>query len=412
VGGLFGNRRRFSYTLSRWSLGSFGKFKRFVLVKDCGSTVFYTCSACEQNQFNCVLQVHRRRVKSNKGKTKMVSKGCPVSIKVWNPCGCEISRSPDIRPKYPYPSVGQIFDARKACTDALRNYCECHRKQMFRAVDHANKVVRSCRKNGCPGLVEVSMSEIKTRGSHKWGPPLTVTKSIACMPGCQEECGEVTAFCVLCQQHMPLSRHCGFSCCRPMKAAACFDCIKRHLQSRPVHDLRLLGGTSILNQVIPVGIPSNDDDPGQRKIFFICPLLKCRWTMDQTFTFENMTHNIKDMIPVGFNKEEPVFDQAAFDRLLKAHRDNVNKHPSLNAQDTPDAVAELARRMVNEDLRAVTRASATATTMARVNLLVSNGHANSFQTAEAYLIANGLLAPRAARTAPASNANNPIEIDD
>jgi hypothetical protein len=379
VGAKFANRKKFTLSLKRWATGSFGDSKRLHIDHDNGSTVYYKCTKCNEDKFNCVLQIHRRRQEQD-GKLRIKGKNCPVEILEWNRCSCRISEEKEtdtIARNSTFTTLGQIFESRHEFTNGLREYCECNRKMMFRAIDKGNKLVRSCQKEGCPGMVEVSLAMIKKRGGHTWGPPLTITKFIQCNPGCREECGEKTALCCLCQNELPLSQHCGFTCCSSMKNSSCLPCITKYLQSRPTHSSRWPGNRSLLNKVVRVGM-------GYKDVFFCC-LFKCEWTMDQTYSYNGDMICIKDKMLVGFNGDDAVWDPVLFDTLLREHSANVLANPMLNAVDTTETVMAEQLRIQNDQLRDVTGSSASTRNHIRIRMVVDNRLAITNASAVAYL---------------------------
>jgi hypothetical protein len=169
-----------------------------------------------------------------------------------------------------------------------------------------------------------------------------------------------------------------------------------------------------MNQVVRVGVPSKDSDESEPKIFYRC-LFSCNWKWDETFTYQNVIYHIKDMIPVGFDGTTPILDRPTYHRVYKAHCENVMRHPELNCQETPEFLAEQAVIILNDELLALNHGTASASNLARINLLLANGRCNSYGEANAYLMDNRLIELEVAdssATANASNANAPIEIDD
>jgi hypothetical protein len=283
VGQQYNNRGAFNTALRAYAVGSFSDPDKFPILKDSSMTVTYKCTTCKKwDGVNVMIRVHRVAVKRTGDDTaaKVVTAGCPVTVIHWERCYCPIEERSTTVYLPELPAVGVVYESREKFGEAMTNFCTTNRKFRFKLKDNGNKMIRTCPNEGCRGEVVVHLVAQKKEGDKKklWVPPLTVTTSVPCWPGCREACAEVTTDCCLCLEPKTKSELVSGLCCK-YSETLCLPCLTQACQARPVHCNAWPGSDSIYNMVVECG-------PGRGQVWFRCPIAKCEWTKDQSFTYK------------------------------------------------------------------------------------------------------------------------------
>jgi hypothetical protein len=136
-----------------------------------------------------------------------------------------------------------------------------------------------------------------------------------------------------------------------------------------------------LHQVIQIG------DLSDGKLNYRCPS-RCDWTMNETYTIKDATYHIKDLAPVGFYENIPVWDLATVNYFSKAHRDSsVQTQPLSQASDVTKL---LTAEVWMAQLASVAAPSAWERNKLRVKMLLASGTSGSFDEALSFLTRHGL----------------------
>jgi hypothetical protein len=344
-GGVFAALPVFTKALTSWTVGTFGEVEKFKVIRRTGCTLDFQCRICESSQttgcpVHIQIKVHRKTVKSRK-----ISKDQPVTVTKWILCDCKI-KEVAIR-AISQPAVRETFATRTAFNDAMRQFCLQNRKLPFSTKQKGSKCERKCRRTDCPGKVVVCLTRTKkSLGGHSWTPPLTVTESTPCLPLCKEPGTRPVPNpkCLQClEEDLPLSEFISGICCHKDHARYCYPCFMIFLQKRPVHAPIWKGNPHLKNKVVEVGTQ-------QGQIGIKCPFLKCPWKHGDTFTYKNERFKIGDLIPIGFDGEDPVNDRNDFDQKLRLNREDLHTrvHQEVDQEDE-----EAAMNAVAYDLAAI-----------------------------------------------------------
>jgi hypothetical protein len=341
VGQQYSNRVAFGNALKAYAVGSFGDPEKFPILKDSSMTVTYKCKTCKKwDGVNAMI-----RVKRIAGDTtgKVVTSGGPVTIIHWERCYCAIEERKATSQLPGLPAVGVVYDSRNEWGEAMTDFCTKNRKQRFKLKDNGNKMTRTCPKEGCPGEVVVHLVERKREGDKKksWVPPLTVTTSVPCWPGCREVCAEVTTDCCLCLEPKTKSELVSGLCCK-YADTLCLPCLKKACQARPVHCNAWPGSDSIYNMVVTCG-------PGRGQVWFRCPIAKCEWTTEQSFTYNNVVTLVKDLVPFGFRRNKPINDRRFMKVLMQKFGELKRRKPELNQPRTERMQIRIAREILRNN---------------------------------------------------------------
>lgn len=112
--------------------------------------------------------------------------------------------------------------------------------------------------------------------------------------------------------------------------------------------------------------------------------------MDVTFHYKGGVIGIKDKVPVGFEKNDPVWDDAVLASLISANRANIQANPALNAIDLTGNEMEPQILHRNEQLIHVEGNNPMERNDRRVNLLLQNDIESSRDEAVGYLTRYGI----------------------
>jgi hypothetical protein len=344
-GGVFSTLPVFTTALTSWTVGTFGELKKFEVVRRTGFTLDYQCRTCKSNLVTgCLvhiqIKVHRKTVNSRK-----ISKDQPVTITKWILCDCVIKEV--AIGTMSQPAVREIFATRPAFNDAMRQFCLQNRKLPFSTKQSGSKCERKCKRTDCPGKVVVSLTRNKrSLGGHSWNPPLTVTESTPCLPLCKESGTQPVPNpkCLQClEEDLPPSEFIGGICCHKDHARYCYPCFKIFLKKRPVHAPFWKGSPHLKNKVVEVGTQKG-------QIGIKCPFLGCQWKPEDTFTYKKERYSIGDLIPIGFDGDDPVNVRDDFEQRLRSNWEDshARAQPEVDQEDE-----EAAMNAVAYDLAAI-----------------------------------------------------------
>jgi hypothetical protein len=293
VGGTFSTRTTFTDVLNSWLVGSFGDKSRYKIYRTSGCYLEYECQICRSVGVTIQVHIHRKTVSGKK-----IATGCPVSITQWTRCDCETLPTTIVS----LPSVGDTFSSRHEFTTAIARYCSTNRTCLYATEDTGLYVSRFCTKPGCPGLVVVRLVQTTVASADgtskpkpKMMPPLTVTKSRSCQPGCAEIGGPPTFSCLLCSISKPVAS--SVRCCHMTKDAVgeyCGDCLRVFFLKRSLKELIWNGVPgNYKNKMVWVGT-----DPDQ--MWYTCFLHTKRWTATSTFFLTVSRTTFWTLCPVAF----------------------------------------------------------------------------------------------------------------